>query len=51
MSEITNLGDVYPPSKVLDLSIVDLRDDNKTEVTVTINFTAPGDDLDTGKGI
>ena len=50
MSENSNVGDVYPPSKVLDLAVVDIFDNQTRVPSVTINFTAPGDDLDSGTG-
>ena len=39
--------DVYPPSRVTDLKVVAMQVD---KMILTIEWTAPGDDLDTGKG-
>lgn len=39
--------DVYPPNRVTDLRVVAVQVDART---MTIVWTAPGDDLDTGRG-
>ena len=39
--------DSYPPSRVVDLKVVAMEFYN---MTVTLQWTAPGDDLDSGKG-
>lgn len=39
--------DVYPPNRVTDLRVVAMQID---EMILTIEWTAPGDDLDIGKG-
>ena len=37
--------DAFPPSRVTDLKVVSIQVD---QMTLTIEWTAPGDDLDTG---
>ena len=39
--------DVYPPNRVTDLKVVAMQVD---QMILTIQWTAPGDDLDTGRG-
>ena len=40
-------GDGYPPGRVVDLSILAMDAD---KMTVSIQWTAPGDELDSGTG-
>ncbi|XP_033755021.1 calcium-activated chloride channel regulator 1-like [Pecten maximus] len=44
-SDIPDRNDVYPPSRIIDLHVVRKSDIN---MTVTLSWTAPGDDLDHG---
>ncbi|XP_057365309.1 calcium-activated chloride channel regulator 1-like [Daphnia carinata] len=39
-------ADIYPPSRITDLFIVEVR--TNPDMTATIQFTAPGEDLDSG---
>ena len=39
--------DPYPPGRVVDLKVIAIEVYN---MTVTLQWTAPGDDLDSGKG-
>ncbi len=43
-------NDSYPPCEVTDLSIT-VDNDTATNVSITLKWTAPGDDLDEGIGI
>jgi hypothetical protein len=43
-------NDSYPPCEVRDLSIT-VDNDTATNVSITLKWTAPGDDLDEGIGI
>ena len=48
MDNVTKPGlDVYPPSQVRDLKVVSI---NVNQMTLTIEWTATGDDLDKGTG-
>ncbi|XP_077994547.1 calcium-activated chloride channel regulator 1-like [Glandiceps talaboti] len=42
-SYLCSAGDVYPPTRIIDLTVIDT-----TLESITIQFTAPGDDLDQG---
>jgi hypothetical protein len=46
---VSSSVDNYPPSRITDLFVVDVQ--NNPETNVTIQFTAPGEDLDFGTGI
>jgi len=41
-------GDAYPPSRVTDLKVASLQ---VNQMTMSIEWTAPGDDLDQGTGL
>ena len=41
-------GDAYPPSRVTDLKVASVQ---VNQMTLTIEWTAPGDDLDQGTGL
>ncbi|XP_046656009.1 calcium-activated chloride channel regulator 4A-like [Daphnia pulicaria] len=43
---VSSSVDNYPPSRITDLFVVDVQ--NNPETNVTIQFTAPGEDLDFG---
>jgi len=41
-------GDIYPPSRVTDLKVASVQ---VNQMALTIEWTAPGDDLDQGTGL
>lgn len=47
---VSSSVDNYPPSRITDLFVVDVQNNPETN-NVTIQFTAPGEDLDFGTGI
>lgn len=48
MAQSVSNTDNYPPSRITDLFVVDVQ--TNPDKSVTIQFTAPGDDLDFGTG-
>ena len=48
MATMSNATDMFPPSRIMDLK--GYRKVKKSEVIITLNWTAPGDDMETGTG-